>query len=839
MSAQALRSPDQRPQLLSALEEAENVVSRLWSFETSKKVRALAVDRAKEGDPSILVGSEDGYAYLLGADGECIWDFRGKGWVLGAGFMRLEGHGSLAVVGGEGIDMVGADGSTVDSCRCDSPVTSLCVGELNGTVAVISGHQDGTLQAYSPDLGVFWRASCPKQVVSLQCCDVDFDGEAEVIAASEDKGVYVFGGEGEVRDRFQSTHWIISLAVGDVYGDGAPRAVIAGFDGDVHVYGGGKAATLRVRRRGILGLEIGRLLPGSLSEQFVVGSSDQRVGIFDPAGRELWRFRTGYGHRVLRIVSSEPTPSLVVGGEDGAVHCFGLDLLPGLRQRIVDLARSLPPEALAPETMPARSAASLYDLIDAQRVRRRCSTVRVHTELEGGSRELAAQELVGVWHAGVEEVWKFATEGRVYDVTARSSANGAGDLLLLGSGDGRAYALDLADGSEAWSFRAEGPVRGVTWIDDGGALVGSEDGCVYRLGPDGRPLWHFGTQDWVLKVQAPARQLPGVCGWFGSEGSCVEGFDERGAPIWRLAAGARVRALACGDVDGDGQLELVVGSDDRHVYVVDPLSGRCKTAFQVPHWVLVAKAADIDGDGRAELLIGTEDGSVYAHAGDGELLWSFPTNHWVAAVDVLDEGSPEALVAIGSADGSVYGVSAAGKLNWRWDTDSRVRTIACCGRDDSGSALIAFGSYDETVTMLRVPANTELVALARSVCPAGNGAGRADREEAEALAALLDVLAPEARAAEMGGLDLTSAEANVALAALLICQGQGRAARCEEVGAFLSQVAGERDFLAFLRIVEALGPDSQSLGRVVAAMSGFDADETSRARREQLGGLLG
>ena len=375
----------------------------------TKKIRAISVQRSGTSDGAhVLVGSEDGAAYMLNAAGELEWSVLGSGWVLGTAFVSFDETAEpLAVIGGEQIKLLDLDGATVERVPCAAPVTSMCVGTFAGTMAVLSGHEDGGVQAYTPKRGVYWRASCPKRVVSLQCCDVDLDGRSEVVAASEDTSVYVFGEGGDTKDRVRSTHWIISLAVGDVYGDGTPRVVIAGFDGDVQVYGSGKAAALRVRRRGILGLEIGRLIAGSASEQFVIGSSDQRVAIFDPAGRELWRFRTSYGHRVVRILPSDTSPSLVVGAADGKVHCVALEINPGLRQRIIELARSLPPEALAPETMSPGAAAILADAVDMPAVRHRSCTAQVRERLAAKSHIAAAEELCRVWHSGVEESWKF------------------------------------------------------------------------------------------------------------------------------------------------------------------------------------------------------------------------------------------------------------------------------------------------------------------------------------------------------------------------------------------------------------------------------------------------
>ena len=244
-------------------------------------------------------------------------------------------------------------------------------------------------------------------------------------------------------------------------------------------------------------------------------------------------------------------------------------------------------------------------------------------------------------------------------------------------------------------------------------------------------------------------------------------------------------------------------------FIVEALTGEVIKAFFVPHWVLVVQVHDIDGDGRGEILVGTEDGNVYVYDVTGTLVWSFGSNHWVAAVDAaLDTGSRRDQVVIGSADCSVYGVTPTGELSWRWETDARVRTLACCGRDAGGALRIAFGSYDESVTMLAVLPPESLMALAQNVTDAwgdpGSPLGNGDDIALRALRAMAyseTGIAMETFRAATARPDVKALSAAVAM-----CHATDGGDRfCEELAVFLARAATDLDCLAVLRTLEDSG----------------------------------
>jgi outer membrane protein assembly factor BamB len=59
----------------------------------------------------------------------------------------------------------------------------------------------------------------------------------------------------------------------------------------------------------------------------------------------------------------------------------------------------------------------------------------------------------------------------------------AGERVLVGSDDGRLYAVGLERGDLIWEYSLGGPITAPVAVAEGRILVGCEDGVLYSLGP--------------------------------------------------------------------------------------------------------------------------------------------------------------------------------------------------------------------------------------------------------------------------------------------------------------------------------------------------------------------
>jgi outer membrane protein assembly factor BamB len=150
---------------------------------------------------------------------------------------------------------------------------------------------------------------------------------------------------------------------------------------------------------------------------------------------------------------------------------------------------------------------------------------------------------------------------------------------------------------------------------------------------------------------------------------------------WRFATGDMVewQFSTIGDCDGDGQIEVVVGSGDGKVYCLRGSDGTQKWSFTTSNEVVSSPAvADVDGDGKTEVVVGSNNNKLYCLRGsDGTQKWAFTTGNEVvsspAVADVDGDGKLE--VVIGSYDGKVYCLRGSdGFQKWNFTTDGWVHT---------------------------------------------------------------------------------------------------------------------------------------------------------------------
>ena len=145
-------------------------------------------------------------------------------------------------------------------------------------------------------------------------------------------------------------------------------------------------------------------------------------------------------------------------------------------------------------------------------------------------------------------VWTFKADGRI-----RSSPRIANGVAVFGTIRGSVYAVAVADGRERWRFETDGyridsaaagfdrtSVIASPTVSGDLVYIGSRDGRFYALSlADGRERWRVKFEpSWVIAAAAPAS---GVIVVATSDAQCVVAMDAKsGQERWRHDAKSRV-----------------------------------------------------------------------------------------------------------------------------------------------------------------------------------------------------------------------------------------------------------------------------------------------------------
>jgi hypothetical protein len=313
-------------------------------------------------------------------------------------------------------------------------------------------------------------------------------------------------------------------------------------------------------------------------------------------------------------------------------------------------------------------------------------------EIVTGSDELwGPPGSAGVWRAfdsGGNLEWQRGTETD----EARSSPaiidiDGDGDLEIAG-GTTSGWYLQVMDhqGNFVWTFpKLTGFQIGGPFVWPSSPAVADLDVNVSGLevvignNPDGN-VWCFDGDnsdgiDEGITLDTSTIPSPDFPNWpytLGAEGTDWDA-------LWKFDTGGPVIASpAIADVDNDGTLEVVIGSTNGNVYVLDGPTGSLEHTFSTGGAVYASAAlANLDSDAYLEIVIGSTDGTVYYYEWDGTT-GTTPATYGTggsvyssAAIgDVDGDGNLE--IVVGSNDGNVYSLDTSGSNEWNCATGGAV-----------------------------------------------------------------------------------------------------------------------------------------------------------------------
>ncbi|QBD80392.1 hypothetical protein EPA93_32240 [Ktedonosporobacter rubrisoli] len=331
----------------------------------------------------------------------------------------------------------------------------------------------------------------------------------------------------------------------------------------------------------------------------------------------------------------------------------------------------------------------------------------------------------------VSELWNYKAKNWVTSVCAADIDNDGDIEIIAGSRDGRVCALTRR-GDVRWNRVVGykewvGVVTCLPPLAERAAriMAGTRDGKIYALAKDGKTVGPDG-QLYTLKRDGRALepQREHAAAWLqsaqvirqmavtpsapfkliaGSEDRCVYALDyATGEQLWSFSTHGWVRAIVCADLDGDGEAEILVGSADKHLYILNQ-AGNCIAERDIKRQIHTLVVCDLDQDGRNEILLGTDGKDLLALSSELNELWdrTFESRFLSLCIADIDKDGHDEIIA-SSDDKHLYILDQQGHILWRHRLGYRIFSLFALDFDHDGQIEVLAGSDDERVYALRI-----------------------------------------------------------------------------------------------------------------------------------------
>jgi len=236
------------------------------------------------------------------------------------------------------------------------------------------------------------------------------------------------------------------------------------------------------------------------------------------------------------------------------------------------------------------------------------------------------------------------------------------DEILIGAGDGNFLVVKFVKGinklAGIMNFKTKGKVLCVTAGDftrDGNVelIYGGEDKTikVFKNIDSKEPQFILYYDSWATACNLGYLKLPKVDDFIlgllvGTKSGLLQLIQSsEGKPdiIWQKDFGSQINAIQVGDVTNDGYHEIVVGTDDSNITILNSEGESLKVINIEEGRPISIKISDIDADNANEILVGCADGSLRIYhntklnSTDIELKWKTSTSTSIKIVSTMPD----------------------------------------------------------------------------------------------------------------------------------------------------------------------------------------------------------
>jgi outer membrane protein assembly factor BamB len=273
-------------------------------------------------------------------------------------------------------------------------------------------------------------------------------------------------------------------------------------------------------------------------------------------------------------------------------------------------------------------------------------------------------------HEG-EKIW----ERDVGEIVDSAGCAGKDGTVYVAAGDGKIRAF-RPDGTIKWIFdalkqRKKGQFTFSTnyWFEanivlgpDDAIYIANDDFFLYKISPEGKPLWGFRTGFLIWSACA-----------FGKGGSVyLAGFDHllysldmsTGKLKWKTNLGGSLVSSPVVGEDGT----IYQGAFNGKMYAVDGMNGKVKWAVDTGSHIYASPAISLDNI----LYFGSTNGTFYAiDTAAGKIKWTYYIGDAIrssASIGPDPEERVPYLIYFGGGDGVLYAIDPNGQLRWSYNT---------------------------------------------------------------------------------------------------------------------------------------------------------------------------